>query len=82
MSTSIKLGNNLMKVLKLEVTGSNWVIYKDWFSWAINARGLLKHIDGSAWEPSKPSIMTKKAVEDGSEAGAGTGTGGAEMTED
>ena len=78
MSNSMKLGDDLMKVPKLEVTGSNWVIYKDWFSWAINTQGLLEHIDGSMWEPSKPSIMTKKAVEGGSEAG----TGGTEVMED
>src|SRR5258707_9315010 len=69
MSTSMKLGDDLMKVLKLEVTGSNWVIYKTRFSWAIDARGLLEHIDGSAWEPIKPSISPKKAVAGGSEAG-------------
>ena len=74
MSTSMKLGDDLMKVPKLEVTGSNWVIYKDRFSWAIDARGLLEHIDGSAWEPIKPSIVMKKTAE-GLEEGAETGTG-------
>ena len=63
----MKLGDDLMKVPKLEVTGSNWVIYKMRFSWSIDARGLLEHIDGSAWEPTKPPI-TKKAAEDGSGA--------------
>jgi hypothetical protein len=63
----MKLGDDLMKVPKLEVTGSNWVIYKMRFSWSIDARGLLEHIDGSTWEPTKPSIV-KKAAEGGSGA--------------
>jgi len=37
MSTSIKLGDNLMKVPLLNVAGTNWVVYKDWFIWAIDA---------------------------------------------
>jgi len=85
MSTSMKLGDDLMKVPKLEVTGSNWVIYKDQFSWAVDAQGLLEHIDGSAWKPIKPSIVMKKTAE-GLEEGAETGTGGSgvveELTED
>ena len=73
MSTSLKLGNDLMKVPKLEVAGSNWVIYKDRFSWAIDARGLLEHIDGSAEEPRKPSVTTK-AVHSDSETGKRAGS--------
>jgi hypothetical protein len=75
MSTSIKLGEELMKVPILEVTGSNWVIYKTRFSWALDVRGLLEHIDGSAGEPSKPTIMTKKAAEGGSKTGTETSSG-------
>jgi hypothetical protein len=43
----MKLGNDLMKVPKLDIASSNWVIYKTRFSWAIDARGLLEHINGS-----------------------------------
>ena len=49
-----KLGDDLMKVPKLEVGGANWVIYKDRFLWSIDARGLLEHVDGSASEPTHP----------------------------
>jgi hypothetical protein len=72
-----------MKVPKLDIAGSNWVIYKTRFSWAIDARGLLEHIDGSMWEPSKPSITTKKAkaVAGGSEEGANEGVSGVEEAE-
>jgi len=59
---STKLGDDLMRVLKLDATGSNWVIYKDQFQWAIDARGLLEHVDGSAWEPTKPTPVGKKVA--------------------
>jgi len=42
-----KLGDDLMKVPKLEAGGVNWVIYKDRFLWSIDACSLLEHIDGS-----------------------------------
>ena len=51
-----------MKVPKLEAGGANWVIYKDRFLWSIDARGLLKHIDGSDREPIclvKPRYTSK-----------------------
>ena len=53
-SSFMKLGDDLIKVPKLEVGGANWVIYKDRFLWSIDARGLLEHVDGSANEPSCP----------------------------
>ena len=53
MST-IKLGEDLMKIPRLDVAGTNWVIYKDRFLWAIDARGYLDHIDGSTAEPADP----------------------------
>ena len=60
MSTS-KLGDDLMKVPQLNVAGTNWVVYKDWFCWAIDARGLLEHVDGSEREPTRPTLSGKKA---------------------
>jgi len=57
---STKLGDNLMRVLKLDATSSNWVIYKNQFQWAIDARGLLEHVDGSAWEPTKPTLLERR----------------------
>ncbi|KAG5641136.1 hypothetical protein DXG03_005942 [Asterophora parasitica] len=52
--TSTKLGNDFLRVLKLDVLGNNWVIYKDCFLWSVNAHGLLDHLDGSAAEPVNP----------------------------
>ena len=71
MSISMKLGDDLMRVPKLDVAGSNWVIYKTRFLWAIDARGLLEHTDGSIGEPTKPSISKEKAGEGGPEGGKG-----------
>ena len=54
MSVSTKLGDEFLRIPKLEVSGTNWVIFKDRFTWALDARGILDHIDGSATEPAKP----------------------------
>jgi len=62
MSSSFsKLGDDLMKVPKLDVGGANWVIYKDRFLWSVDARGLLEHVDGSEAEPECPVKPTDKA---------------------
>ncbi|KAF8160499.1 hypothetical protein BJ912DRAFT_809060, partial [Pholiota molesta] len=53
MSTS-KLGDDLLRVPKLDVAGANWVIYKDRLSWSVDARGLLGHIDGTETMPADP----------------------------
>jgi len=73
MSTQ-KLGDDLMKVLKLDASGSNWVIYKDQFVWAIDARGLLDHVDGSIRELMKPTPTEKRAT-------VGSGSKGAERVD-
>ncbi|KAF8815818.1 hypothetical protein BYT27DRAFT_7063970, partial [Phlegmacium glaucopus] len=54
MSTSTKLGDDLLRILKLNISGSNWVIYKDRFSWSIDARGLLDHLEELGGEPICP----------------------------
>jgi len=51
MSKFSKLGDDLMRVPKLEAGGANWVIYKDRFLWSIDAHDLLEHVDGSGEEP-------------------------------
>jgi len=71
MSTT-KLGDDLMRVLKLDVSGNNWVVYKTRFLWEIDARGLLEHVDGSEWEPTKPTLKGKQAG-DSSEGGETSG---------
>ena len=59
-----KLGDDLMKVLKLDASGTNWVIYKDRFLWAVDARGLLGHVDGTGGEPRKPPVKQVKTTGD------------------
>ena len=50
MSTSVKLGDEFLQIPKLEVSGTNWMIFKDHFTWALDARGILDHIDMAAME--------------------------------
>jgi hypothetical protein len=42
-----KLLEFFVQILKLEVDGSNWVIFKDNFMFAAAAAGLEKHINGT-----------------------------------
>ncbi|KAJ3780764.1 hypothetical protein GGU10DRAFT_414662 [Lentinula aff. detonsa] len=63
MTTSTKLGDDFLRVPKLDVTGKNWVIYKDRLRWSIDARGLLKHIDGTT-----PTVETSVTAPDGSKS--------------
>ena len=58
MSTT-KLGEDFMKIPQLDVTGTNWVIYKDCFLWAIDAHGHLNHVNGSMKEPVDPNLGCK-----------------------
>src|ERR1700761_5045063 len=54
MSASTKLGDEFLCTPKLDVSGSNWVIFKDRFIWALDARGILDHVDGTGNEPANP----------------------------
>ena len=54
MSTSTKLGDEFLRIPKLEASGKNWVIFKDRFSWALDARCMMDHIDGTGKEPKDP----------------------------
>jgi hypothetical protein len=66
MSSLGKLGDDLMKVPRLEAGGVNWVVYKDRFLWSVDARGLLEHVDGSEREPVcpvKPRMVPRKDSE-------------------
>ena len=54
MSTSTKLGDEFLRIPKLDVSGSNWVIFKEHFIWALDARGIIDHIDGTGSEPIDP----------------------------
>ena len=54
MTTSTKLGGEFLHIPKLDVSRSNWVIYKEHFTWSLDARGIVDHIDGSSNEPADP----------------------------
>ncbi|KAF8799808.1 hypothetical protein BYT27DRAFT_7027195, partial [Phlegmacium glaucopus] len=54
MSTSTKLGDEFLRIPRLDASGSNWVIYKDRFLWSIDARGLLDHLEELDGEPICP----------------------------
>jgi hypothetical protein len=47
MSYANKLIENFLRLPKLALDGSNWVLYKDKFELAIDACGLADHIDGT-----------------------------------
>ena len=46
------------KIPRLEADGSNWVIYKDRFTYAADAASLLGHIDGKG-VPPRPIIIPR-----------------------
>jgi hypothetical protein len=54
MTSTSKLGNEFLRIPKLDVSGSNWVLYKERFFWALDARGILEHVNGVADEPADP----------------------------
>src|SRR6202522_1436698 len=60
MSVSTKLGDEFLRIPKLDVSGTNWVIFKDRFTWALDARGILDHIDGTGKEPTDPITKEKR----------------------
>ena len=52
--TTTKLGDEFLRIPKLDVSGSNWVLFKERFNWALDARGILDHTDGTGAEPVDP----------------------------
>ena len=54
MTTTTKLGDEFLRIPKLDVSGSNWVIFKERFLWALDARGILDHVDETGMEPVDP----------------------------
>jgi len=60
------------KVPKLLADGSNWVTYKDRLRWALNARGVLNHIDKVVIEP-EVLVATELSPIDDSAAGDPSG---------
>ena len=53
--SSTKL-DDFFKVPRLEVDGTNWVIYKDHLQWAADACGYLSHLNGNQTVPTAPAI--------------------------
>ncbi|PPQ86723.1 LOW QUALITY PROTEIN: hypothetical protein CVT26_004429 [Gymnopilus dilepis] len=53
-TTTVKLGDDFMKVPRLDEAGKNWVVYKDRFLWSIDARGYVHHVDGTSYAPPDP----------------------------
>jgi hypothetical protein len=33
-----------IRVMKLAADGANWVTYRNWIMWALDAKGLLEHL--------------------------------------
>ena len=65
MSASTKLGDEFLQIPKLDVSDSNWVILKDRFTWALDAHGILEHIDGTTSELKDPiSAEEQKKAKD------------------
>jgi len=54
MSTTTKLGDEFLQTPKLDVSSSNWVLYKEHFLWVLDAHGVLGHVDGTGEEPVDP----------------------------
>ncbi|KAF8163592.1 hypothetical protein B0H34DRAFT_635920, partial [Crassisporium funariophilum] len=52
--TTIKLGDDFMKIPRLNDEGKNWVIYKAKFNWSIDTRGHAQHIKGTDVAPPDP----------------------------
>jgi hypothetical protein len=40
MTSTSKLGDEFLRIPKLDVSGSNWVLYKERFFWALDARSI------------------------------------------
>ena len=59
MSTSTRIGDDFLRIPKLDVAGTNWVIYKDRFMWSVDARGLVEHVDGTGAKPKAPKDRAK-----------------------
>ena len=55
------MGDEFLRIPKLEVSGKNWVIFKDRFTWALDARCMMDHIDGTGKEPVDPISEADRA---------------------
>ena len=56
MTSTSKLGDEFLHILKLEVLGFNWVLYKERFFWVLDACAILEHINGIGGKPIDPVL--------------------------
>jgi hypothetical protein len=54
MSLASRLIESFLRLPKLDLDGSNWVLYKDKFELAAGACGLADHVDGTGLVPVVP----------------------------
>ena len=47
MTTTSKLGDEFLRIPKLDVSGQNWVLYREQFFWALDTCAILDHVDGT-----------------------------------
>lgn len=67
--SSVKL-EDYLRVPRLEVSGTNWVVYKDRLQWAADARTYLKHIDSTGASPTAPAAPADPAKPTAAETAA------------
>ncbi|KAI0365545.1 hypothetical protein BV20DRAFT_954126, partial [Pilatotrama ljubarskyi] len=77
-SNNVKLGDDSVRVPKLELGGSNWVLYKDRLLWAADAKGYRGHLDGTVTEPVAPQAQ---AAQTATAMAAETATPGSALAE-
>ena len=53
MTSTSKLGDEFLRIPKLDVSGLNWVLYKEklFCQWALDACSTLEHVDGMDAQP-------------------------------
>ncbi|KAI8968101.1 hypothetical protein BD414DRAFT_429666 [Trametes punicea] len=51
MSNNVKLRDDSICILRLELSGTNWVLYKDHLLWATDTKHCCGHLDGIMQEP-------------------------------
>lgn len=54
MTSTSKIGDEFLRILRLDISGSNWVLYKERFFWALDACAILHHVDRTGTEPTDP----------------------------
>ena len=63
MSTTSKLGDEFLRIPKLDVSGLNWVLYKERFFWALDVHAILDHVDRTDTELA--DLVSKGSQEGG-----------------